>query len=101
VVEHTQFNANNNRKADALIIKSLGHPIRLKILTMLDMRDCNVKYIWECLGMEQAVVSQHLAVLKNRGIIISNRRGAEMLYTIVHPLAQKIVALLTRRNSHA
>ena len=95
-VEQTPFTVATNRIIDASIIKSLGHPIRLKILTLLDMRECNVKKIWECLGMEQAVVSQHLAVLKKRGIISGRRRGVEMLYTIVDPLAQRIIALLTQ-----
>ena len=85
-VDQTQFNSNSNRKVDALIIRSLGHPIRLKILTMLDRQECNVKNIWECLGMEQCVVSQHLSVLKHHGIIDGRRNGVEMIYTIVNPL---------------
>lgn len=93
-VEQSQFNLENDRNTDASIIKSLGHPIRLKILVMLSMRECNVKNIWECLGMEQAVVSQHLAVLKDRGIIDGRRNGVEVIYTIVNPLAQRIVAAL-------
>ncbi|MFA7404401.1 MAG: metalloregulator ArsR/SmtB family transcription factor [Pelobacteraceae bacterium] len=95
-VEQTQFTSTNDRIADALTIKSLGHPIRLKILVMLDMNTCNVKHLWECLGMKQAAVSQHLSVLKKCGIIDSNRKGAELIYTIVNPLAQKIVATLPR-----
>ena len=95
-VEQIPFILKKHRKIDASIIKSIGHPIRLKILTMLDTRECNVKNIWECLSLEQSVVSQHLAVLKNSGIISGRRRGVEMLYTIVDPLAQRIIALLTR-----
>lgn len=93
-VEQTQFHSENDRIKDALIFRSLGHPIRLKILMMLDRSECNVKKLCECLGMDQAAVSQHLALLRNRGIIISNRRGAEKLYTIINPLAQKIAAVL-------
>jgi ArsR family transcriptional regulator len=93
-VKQTQFDSINNRKTDASIVKLLGHPIRLKILTMLDMRECNVKHIWEYLGIEQAVVSQHLAVLKKLGIINGIRRGSEIFYTIVNPLVQRIIAVL-------
>ncbi len=96
-VDQTQFNSKNNRKEDALVIKSLGHPIRLKILTMLDRQKCNVKNIWECLGMEQSVVSQHLAVLRHRGIIHGRRDGVETIYTIVNPLAQKIIDAVTHK----
>lgn len=96
-IEQPQFNLKNNINIDASIIRSLGHPIRLKILMMLNSRDCNVKKIWECLCMEQAVVSQHLAVLKDRGIIDGRRSGVEMIYTIINPLAQRIVTALTRK----
>jgi len=95
-IKQAPFSDETGRIADALIIKSIGHPTRLRILVKLDTRECNVKNIWECLGMEQAVVSQHLAILKKRGIIISNRSGAEIFYKIVNPLAQKIVAALTQ-----
>ncbi len=95
-VEQTQFLSSKDSIKDAVIIKTLGHPIRLKILLMLDRSNCNVKHIWECLGMEQATVSQHLAVLKNRGIISSSRMGVEMRYTIANSLAQKIVTALTK-----
>ena len=94
--ERTPFTDEINRKKDATILKSLGHPVRLKILATLDSHDCNVKNIWECLGLEQCVVSQHLAILKKNGIIIGRRRGAEMHYSIVNPLALRILASLSQ-----
>ena len=54
---------------EAEMLKVLGHPIRLKIVAGLCTQECNVKHIWECLGLPQATVSQHLALLKNKGII--------------------------------
>jgi DNA-binding transcriptional ArsR family regulator len=76
------------------ILKVLGHPIRLKIVAGLCARECNVKHIWECLGLPQATVSQHLALLKNKGIIYGKREGVEVHYSVVHPLARKIIASL-------
>jgi ArsR family transcriptional regulator len=77
------------------VLKVLGHPVRLKIVTGLCTKECNVKNIWECLGLPQATVSQHLALLKNKGIIEGKREGAEVYYSVVHPLAKKIVAILS------
>jgi ArsR family transcriptional regulator len=68
--------------------------VRLKIVAGLCTKECNVKYIWECLGLPQATVSQHLALLKNKGIISGAREGVEVHYSVVHPLAKKIVGLL-------
>ena len=78
----------------ASIIKLLGHPTRLKILTALQQGGRTVKSIWEPLGLRQATVSQQLAILKNLGIIDGRRTGPEMHYSIVDPLAQKIVAMI-------
>ena len=79
---------------EAEVLKVLGHPVRLKIVAGLCTKECNVKYIWECLGLPQATVSQHLALLKNKGIIAGARDGVEVHYSVVHPLARKIVELL-------
>lgn len=77
---------------EAEILKVLGHPIRLKIVAGLCTNECNVKHIWECLHLPQATVSQHLALLKNKGIIEGKRDGVEVHYSVVHPLARRIVA---------
>ena len=79
---------------EAEILKIMGHPIRLKIVAGLCNQECNVKHIWECLGLPQATVSQHLALLKNKGIIEGKRDGAKVHYSVVHPLAKKIIIAL-------
>jgi len=79
---------------EAEVLKVLGHPIRLKIVAGLCTKECNVKHIWECLGLPQATVSQHLALLKSKGIIEGKRDGVEVRYAVVHPLARKIIHLV-------
>lgn len=79
---------------EAEILKVLGHPIRLKIVAGLCSQQCNVKHIWECLNLPQATVSQHLALLKNKGVIEGRRDGVEVHYSVVHPLARKIIGAL-------
>ena len=76
------------------ILKVLGHPIRLKIVAGLMSQSCNVKKIWECLGLPQATVSQHLALLKNKSIISGRREGVEVFYQVTCPDTQKIISAL-------
>ena len=90
----TEFDKNRNFEDDAEVLKVLGHPVRLKIVAGLCTKECNVKHIWECLGLPQATVSQHLALLKNKGIIEGKREGVEVHYSVIHPLAKKIVGIL-------
>jgi len=85
-------------EGSAQTLKVLGHPVRLKIVAGLEAHPCCVRDIWSCLGMPQALVSQHLAILKTHGIIAGTRRGVEMHYTVVDPLAKRIVDSLHELN---
>ena len=76
------------------ILKVLGHPVRLKIVAGLCTKECNVKKIWECLELPQATVSQHLALLKNKGIIDGRRDGVEVYYQVVSAQARDVVTAL-------
>lgn len=89
-----EFVKARNFDREAEILKVLGHPIRLKIVAGLMSQSCNVKKIWECLGLPQATVSQHLALLKNKGIIDGRRDGVEVYYQVVSRQAQDIVTAL-------
>ena len=74
-----EFDKNRNFCCEAEVLKMLGHPIRLKIVAGLCSQECNVKHIWECLGLPQAVVSQHLALLKNTGIVSGNAKAPKYI----------------------
>jgi len=85
------FVKGHNFDREAEILKVLGHPVRLKIVAGLMSQSCNVKKIWECLDLPQATVSQHLALLKNKGIIVGRRDGVEVYYQVVSGQAQAVV----------
>ena len=93
-MEESDFVKNRDFSDEAEVLKVLGHPIRLKIVAGLCTQECNVKHIWECLGLPQATVSQHLALLKNKGIIAGKREGVEVHYSVINPLAKKIIEIL-------
>jgi DNA-binding transcriptional ArsR family regulator len=92
------FNKNRDYCCEAEIFKVLGHPVRLKIVVGLCSEECNVKHIWECLGLPQATVSQHLALLKNKGIIEGKREGVKVHYSVIHPLAIRIVETMDQAS---
>jgi len=89
-----EFNIDRQFNSEAEVLKVLGHPIRLKIVAGLCTHECNVKHIWECLGLPQATVSQHLALLKHKGIIEGKREGVEVHYSVISPLAKKLISSL-------
>ncbi|MDD4005054.1 MAG: metalloregulator ArsR/SmtB family transcription factor, partial [Elusimicrobiaceae bacterium] len=67
----------------AAIFKALAHPARLNIALGLAARtECNVSTMARKLALAQPAVSQHLAVLKNAGVIESARKGTTICYRI-------------------
>jgi len=93
-MEKLEFDKMQNYEREAEILKVLGHPVRLKIVAGLISQTCNVKKIWECLRLPQATVSQHLALLKNKGIIEGRREGVEVFYHVTSDEARRIVGAL-------
>lgn len=72
-------------------LKVCGHPLRLKMLCLIERQDSCVSELWKCLDQPQPVVSQHLAVLKEKGIVESLTEGNKRIYRIVDPFVQNIV----------
>lgn len=91
---NVEFDKSISFDREAEILKVLGHPVRLKIVAGLMSQSCNVKKIWECLELPQATVSQHLALLKNKGIIEGKRDGVEVFYQVTSNEARNIVEAL-------
>lgn len=78
----------------AELLKALAHPARLCIVHGLMEQENNVTTIRKCLDLPQSTVSQHLGILKSRGIIKGRRRGTEISYTVTSELARKLICLL-------
>ncbi len=79
----------------ARILRCLGHPIRLLILDLLERRgELNVTDIYEALGLEQAVCSQHLILMRDKGILARRKDGVNVLYSIGDPRAFKVLACM-------
>lgn len=79
---------------EAEILKTLGHPIRLKIIYSLAKRSLCVNDLGDCVGEPQPKISQHLALLRARGIVRAEREGVNIKYRLVHPLVIKIAEIL-------
>lgn len=64
-------------------LKALGHPVRLYIISLLKAKkEMNVTEIQESLDMEQAVVSHHLNILKDKNILSCRREGKNKIYSL-------------------
>ncbi len=83
-------------EAAAKKLKTIAHPYRLCIIRGLLDGGCNVTKIQECLDIPQSTVSQHLAKLKDAGILEGTRCGTEICYHVVDEDTVKLIAVLMK-----
>jgi ArsR family transcriptional regulator len=72
----------------ARICKAIADPKRLMIINELRDRELSVGDLCEALGLTQSNASQHLAILRERGIVNSHRVGTNVYYSL---RSQKVV----------
>jgi ArsR family transcriptional regulator len=77
-------------KIQAELCRAMGNALRQELVHLLRDEPKHVNDLVQLTGQSQATVSRHLAILKNAGVIISERRGQEVYYQIANP---KIVSV--------
>jgi ArsR family transcriptional regulator len=80
-----------NFKAE--FFKALAHPIRIRILDCLRGREKGVNELSEMLEVEPANVSQQLAVLRVRNIVIGRKAGSSVFYSVSDPTLFRLLDL--------
>lgn len=78
----------------AEFFKALGHPARIAILEVLRNGEKPAKEILDAIGLEQSNGSQHLAVLRNRNILLARREGTNVFYSARDPMLYEVLDLL-------
>jgi DNA-binding transcriptional ArsR family regulator len=66
----------------AEVLRAVAHPIRLQIVEALEAGERSVNEIAEAVGEKQAITSQQLNIMKDKGILNSHRQGARVFYQI-------------------
>ena len=81
----------------ARFLKSLAHRDRLKVLCALVQGELPVSAIGAKVGASQSAVSQHLAKLKEEGVLTARRDGRQMFYSIQDEMVLNMIMLLYQR----
>lgn len=87
-----------NEQIDAMskLLKSMSHPIRLKILCLLQDKEMSVGDIREQVKTTNANVSQHLNILRSQGII-GYRKDANFIYNRIQD--PRIIELMSKMQA--
>jgi DNA-binding transcriptional ArsR family regulator len=75
-------------------LKAMAHPSRLSILELLSRSERSVGEMEQLLGLSQANLSQHLHLMKDRGLLSSRRAGNQVFYALRDPRILGLLALV-------
>lgn len=78
----------------ARLLRALGNERRLMILCQLADGERTVGQLTPAAGLSQSALSQHLAVLREEGIVATRREGQNIWYRLADPAALKLVSTL-------
>ena len=84
------------RAYKAGIFQALGHTTRIAIVEILRDGELSAGEIQERLGIEQANVSQHLAILRNRQILVNRKEGNQVFYSLSSSVLVEVLDILRR-----
>lgn len=90
----------NKLESASEMLKAIAHPIRISIVNLLDgNKKMSVTEIFQLLKIEQAVASHHLSILKNKGVLLSERKGKNCNYYLKHQRLSQIIACIDKCQS--
>jgi predicted transcriptional regulator len=73
------------------VLKAVAHPLRLQIMEFIHTNDAvNVNKIYNTLHLEQSITSQHLKIMRNAGVLVSNKKERFVYYTINYGLLKSL-----------
>ena len=80
----------------AQFFRALAHPARIRMLEILVRGSRTVQELQEELGLDQPIVSQQLAVLRNQGIVSAQKEGLSVRYALRDPLVTALLDVARR-----
>ncbi len=72
----------------------MSHPLRLKILCTLGDQEVSVQDIVERVGTSQSNISQHLAILRDKGILASRKDANRVFYKVVDSRTLQLISMM-------
>lgn len=78
----------------ARALKSIAHPLRLKILCVLGDQEACVQDIVDAVGTSQSNISQHLAILREKGILVTRKDANRVFYRVGDQRTLQLVGMM-------
>ncbi|MES9900446.1 MAG: metalloregulator ArsR/SmtB family transcription factor [Sedimenticola sp.] len=97
VLEAGDFNLmvdDNDIERASRSLKAMSHPLRLKILCTLSDQEVSVQEIVEQVGTSQSNISQHLAILRDKGILSSRKDANRVFYRVSDSRTLQLIGMM-------
>ncbi|OBS09398.1 ArsR/SmtB family transcription factor [Acidihalobacter prosperus] len=75
-------------------LKAMSHPLRLKILCTLGDQEISVQDIVDSVGTSQSNISQHLAILRDKGILASRKDANKVFYRVSDHRTLRLIGMM-------
>jgi len=75
-------------------MKAMSHPLRLKILCVLGDREVSVQDIVDSVGTSQSNISQHLAILRDKGVLRTRKDANRVFYRVGDTRTLKLISMM-------
>jgi DNA-binding transcriptional ArsR family regulator len=82
------------RSYKASLFQALSHPTRIAIVEVLREGQLSAGAIQDRLGIEQANLSQHLAILRSRQIVVNRKEGNQVFYSLRSPVLVEVLDIM-------
>lgn len=75
-------------------LKAMSHPLRLKILCTLGDQEVSVQDIVEHVGTSQSNISQHLAILRDKGFLVARKDANRVYYRVGDARTLRLIGMM-------
>ena len=78
----------------ARALKAISHPLRLKILCIVGEQEVCVQDIVEAVGTSQSNISQHLAILRDKGVLQTRKDANRVYYRVADQRTLQLIGMM-------
>lgn len=92
--QHELIDKDEHIEQAARAIKAMSHPLRLKILCVLGKRELAVQDIVDLVGTSQSNISQHLAILRDKGVLRTRKDANRVYYRVSDNRTLQLIGMM-------
>lgn len=90
------MHADSLRRFKADVFQVLAHPTRIHIAECLREGELSVSALLERIGVEPANLSQHLALLRSKQLVLNRKEGNQVFYRLRDPMLSEVLGSMKR-----